>query len=213
MKEYTDNEIIECLRTRQSYVVRYLFSQYLPMIKYMIKQQGGSYEEAKDIFQEALMIILERLDNREFTLTCRFRTFLYCICEKLWKAELKKKRKAETYQKNNVVTVEDTDVSEQLDDDIHQEIFRKAYEEIDPVGKEILKLSWRGFFPMEIAKKLNYTNGYIRKKKSEVQNLLLEKVKNHPEYGNIRIPEEVVKNSMDRVIEDKRSELILADEK
>lgn len=164
------------------------------MIKYMVKQQGGSYEEAKDIFQEGLMIILERIDNREFTLTCKFRTFLYCICENLWKAELKKKQKAKTYLQSNVATVEDTDVSEQLDDVIHSEIFRKAYEEIDPVGKEILKLSWEGFIPKEIAKKLNYTNGYVRKKKSEVQTLLIEKVKSHPEYVNMRLSEEIMKN-------------------
>ena len=54
---------------------------------------------------------------------------------------------------------------------------------------------------MEIAKKLNYTNGYIRKKKSEVQTLLIEKVKSHPEYSNMRMPEEIVKNSVARVIE------------
>ncbi len=194
VKEYTDNEIIECLRTRQSYVVHYLFSQYLPMIKYMVKQQGGTYEDAKDIFQEGLMIILERIDNREFTLTCKFRTFLYCICENLWKAELKKSQKAENYLQNSVVTVEDADVSEKLDDNVHLGIFRKAYEEIDPAGRAILKLYWEGFSPQEIAGKLNYTYGYVKKKKSEAQARLIKKVKSHPEYKNMRVSEDIMKD-------------------
>ena len=64
MKEYTDNEIIECLRDRQSYVVHYLSDRYLPMIRLMVTQLGGTPEDAKDIFQEGLMVMLEKIDNK-----------------------------------------------------------------------------------------------------------------------------------------------------
>ncbi len=33
VQEFTDIEIIECLRERKSYVVRYLSDRYLPMIR------------------------------------------------------------------------------------------------------------------------------------------------------------------------------------
>ncbi len=164
------------------------------MIKYMVSQLSGTYEDAKDVFQEGLMIILEKIDNRNFTLTCKFKTFLYCICENLWKTALKKRQTAANYLQNNVVSEEYTDVSEQLDDNLRMEIFRKAYDKIDPTGKTILKLYWEGFSPQEIAEKLNYTYGYVKKKKSEVQALLIEKVRNHPEYKNIRVSEEITKN-------------------
>ncbi|MCJ7448507.1 MAG: hypothetical protein MUO72_12530 [Bacteroidales bacterium] len=51
MREYSDKEIIECLRDRQGYVVRYHFDKYLPMIRLMVSQLGGSVEDAKDIFR------------------------------------------------------------------------------------------------------------------------------------------------------------------
>ncbi len=194
VKEYSDNEIIECLRNRQSYVVHYLSDQCLPMIKYMVTHMGGTYEDAKDVFQEGLMIILEKIDNREFTLTCKFRTFIYCICENLWKTAIIKRQTAATYLQNSAATEEETDISEQLDDDLHLEIFRKAYDKIDNTGKKILKLYWEGFSPQEIAEKLNYTYGYVRKKKSEAQAQLIEKVRSHPEYKNMRMSEEITKN-------------------
>lgn len=164
------------------------------MIKYMVTQLGGTYEDAKDVFQEGLMIILEKIDNRNFTLTCKFKTYLYCICEYQWKTALTKRQTAANYLQNNVVPEEYTDISEQLDDDLRMVIFRKAYDKIDPAGKTILKLYWEGFSPQEIAEKLNYTYGYVKKKKCEAQALLIEKVKSHPEYKNIKMSEEIIKN-------------------
>jgi hypothetical protein len=81
VKEYTDNEIIECLKNRQSYVVRYLSDRYMPMIRLMVFRMGGTLEDAKDIFQDGLIIMLEKIDNGDFVLTCKFRTFLYVVCE------------------------------------------------------------------------------------------------------------------------------------
>jgi len=40
--------------------------------------------------------------------------------------------------------------------------------------------------PQEIAAKLSYTYGYVRKKKSEAQSELTEKVKRHPAYIRIK---------------------------
>ncbi len=193
MKEYTDSEIIECLRNRQSYVVLYLSDQYLPMIKNMVTHMGGNSEDAKDIFQEGLMIILEKIDSREFALTCKFKTFLYCICENLWKSVLIKRQSTVNYLQRQIDTEEDTDFSEQVDDDLSREIFMKSFKKLDKSGRKILKLYWKGYSPQEIAEKLNYSYGYVRKKKSESQAELIEKVKSHPDYRKMMESDEMAK--------------------
>jgi len=193
VKEYTDSEIIECLRNRQSYVVLYLSDQYLPMIKNMVIHMGGNSEDAKDIFQEGLMIILEKIDSREFALTCKFKTFLYCICENLWKSILIKRQSTVNYLQRQVDTEEDTDFSEQVDDDLSREIFMKSFKKLDKSGRKILKLYWKGYSPQEIAEKLNYSYGYVRKKKSESQAELIEKVKSHPDYRKMMESDEMAK--------------------
>jgi len=193
VKEYTDSEIIECLRNRQSYVVLYLSDQYLPMIKNMVTHMGGNSEDAKDIFQEGLMIILEKIDSREFALTCKFKTFLYCICENLWKSVLIKRQSTVNYLQRQIDTEEDTDFSEQVDDDLSREIFMKSFKKLDKSGRKILKLYWKGYSPQEIAEKLNYSYGYVRKKKSESQAELIEKVKSHPDYRKMMESDEMAK--------------------
>ena len=196
MKEFTDSEIVECLRDRRSYVVHYLSDRYLPMIRLMVTNLGGTSEDARDLFQEGLMIILEKIDSREFALTCKFKTFLYCICENLWKSVIISRRRAASYLARRVDTEDESDFTEMTDKKLYQEIFHKAFDTIDPAGKSILKLYWEEYSPKEIAEMLGYTYGYVRKKKCEAQAELIEKVKSHPDYKKIMESERVTKGTI-----------------
>ena len=86
MAKYSDQEIIDHLKERKSEAVRHIIRKYLPMVKYMVKEfrfsDGnilikGSEKDAEDIFQEALYIIIKKIDSGEFRLTAKFSTFLY----------------------------------------------------------------------------------------------------------------------------------------
>lgn len=193
MKEYTDNEIIECLRSRQSYVVRYLWDRYMPMIRLLVTRLGGTTENAKDIFQDGLMIMLEKIDSRQFTLTCSFKTFLYCVCGNLWKSALDKRHAAANYFNRMVDPADEKDISDLMDNKLYKDIFSEVFESLDSVSKNILKLYWQDIPPQEIADKLGYTYGYVRKKKCEAQAKLTEKVKNHARYKAIMSSDMVAK--------------------
>jgi RNA polymerase sigma factor (sigma-70 family) len=193
VKEFTDSEIIECLRNRQSYVVRYLWDRYMPMVRLIVTRMGGTSEDAKDIFQDGLMIMLEKIDSKQFILTCRFKTFLYCVCENLWKSALDKRHAAANYFTRMVDPDNEKDITDIMDNKLYEEIFREVFESLDPVSRNILKLYWQEVSPQEIADKLGYTYGYVRKKKCEAQAELTEKVKNHPGYKGIMNSEKVAK--------------------
>ena len=186
VKEYTDTEIIECLRSRQSYVVHYLSDAYLPMIRLMVTRMGGTAEDAKDIFQEGLMIMIKKTDDRNFSLNCRFKTFLYCVCKHLWESVIVKRTVASNYFKRRVEEDEGTDIAGEIDNEMYRGIFREVYETLDQVSRNVLKLYWEEVPPQEIADRLGYTYGYVRKKKCEAQAELVEKVKQHPEFIRIK---------------------------
>jgi RNA polymerase sigma factor (sigma-70 family) len=193
VKEYTDIEIIECLRNRQSYVVRYLSERYLPMIRLLVSQLGGTGEDARDIFQDGLIIMLEKIDNKNFVLTCKFKTYLYCVCENLWKSVLEKRRAAANYFTRREEAEGEKDFTEHIDREMYEQIFRDVFETLNPVSKTILKMYWQEISPQDIADKLGYTYGYVRKKKCEAQNELTEKVKRHPGYKRIMKTEDAAR--------------------
>ncbi len=186
-------EIIECLRSRQSYVVHYLSERYMPMIRLMVYHMGGSTEDAKDIFQDGLMIMLEKIDNKDFVFTCKFKTFFYSVCENLWKAVLMKRKSATNYLARRVDSEIPDDFTEIMDNKLYENIFSDVFQSLDAVSKKILNLYWQEKSPLEIAESLGYTYGYVRKKKCEAQGELIEKVKKHPEYKRIMNSENLVK--------------------
>jgi RNA polymerase sigma factor (sigma-70 family) len=193
MKEFSDHEIIECLRNRESYVVRYLSERYLPMIRLMVAKLGGTSEDAKDIFQDGLIIMLEKIDSNSFILTCKFKTFLFSVCENLWKSVLEKRKAAANYFVRRVDHLSDDDFSESLDDQLYEKMFWDVFETLDPVCREILKLYWQDYSQLEIAEKLGYTYGYVRKKKCECQAELLKRINKHRDYRRIKQSEETIK--------------------
>jgi len=152
----------------------------------MVTRLGGTPEDAKDIFQESLMIMLEKLDDNKFALTCKFKTFFYCVSENLWKSVIVKRRTAANYFNRRIEEDEEKDFTETSDNKLREDLFRNAYDSLDQVGKTILKLYWEQLSPQEIADKLGYTNGYVRKKKCEAQAELTEKVKRHPDFNMVR---------------------------
>jgi RNA polymerase sigma factor (sigma-70 family) len=194
VKEYTDQEIIECLKSRQSYVVRWLSDRYLPMIRLLVHQTGGTLDDAKDIFQDGLIVLLEKIDDNDFVLTCKFQTYLYCVCENLWNKILVKRKAAANYMQCRNEENDGVDFTERLDDPVYEKIFYDVFTTLDPACRKILKLYWKEMPPKEIARKLGVTYGYLRKKKCEGQSELIRKVKEHPDYIHIMDSEKVIKD-------------------
>ncbi len=159
----------------------------------MVAQSGGSVEDSRDIFQDGLIIMLEKIDSKDFVLTCKFKTYLYCVCENLWKTVLEKRRVASNYFLRRDEAESEKDFTEHLDRELYENIFHEVFETLDPVSKSILNMYWQDISPQEIADKLGYTYGYVRKKKSEAQSELTEKVKKHPGYKRIMETEQAAR--------------------
>lgn len=89
----TDNEIIDHLRNNKySRAIKGLYS-VLPSVKQYIKTNNGSGEDAKDIFQDALVILYKNVQAGEFVLSATLRTYLMAVVKNCWKQELRKRKK------------------------------------------------------------------------------------------------------------------------
>ena len=66
-------------------------------IQTMVRTHGGSRAEARDLFQDALVIIHEKAQDTGFTFSGSLAAYLYGICRNLWLAELRVKGKAEKH--------------------------------------------------------------------------------------------------------------------
>ena len=185
MKNYTDQEIIQGLKSGESYAVKYLAKENLPVIRYFISKNNGNDEDAKDIFQDALFIIIEKIYNDDFVLQGMLSTYLFAICKKLWLMALDKLKAAKNYELRRSIEHNENDFTEYGDSAFYENVFRQCFDSMDEVSQKILKMYWMEIPPVEIAEKLGYSYGYVRKKKSECMKELKSKIMEHPDYKEL----------------------------
>ncbi len=70
-----------------------IYKEVFPSIRYHILSNSGSEEDAEDIFQEALIILLSKIRTQTLKLSCSMKTYLYSICMNLWYKALRNRLK------------------------------------------------------------------------------------------------------------------------
>ncbi len=89
--EISDQEIIEGVSKGDSRAINRIYKSYFPSISRMIVNNNGSEDEAKDIFQEAVMVLYDKITQQKFELSSKLGTFLYAVSRRLWLKQLTRK--------------------------------------------------------------------------------------------------------------------------
>jgi RNA polymerase sigma factor (sigma-70 family) len=142
-KTYSDQEIIEGFKTMDPNVVNYVYSAYYKVVETFMVNHGGSYEDVKDVYQEALSAIFLKIQKQEFILNSAFGTYLFSVCKNLWMGELRKRKYAKDLksQLEQDASEEDTDslVMEFLQER-KEYLFRKHYATLDEECQNVIRL-------------------------------------------------------------------------
>ena len=185
METYTDREIIQGLKSGESYAVKFLAREFLPVISYFISKNSGNEEDAKDVFQDALFIVIEKINNNDFDVQGALSTYLFAICKHLWLIELDRQKAAKNYLLRHLIEAKEIDTSELVDTVFYENVFRQCFNAMDEISQKILKMYWMEISPIEIAEKLGYSYGYVRKRKSECMKELKNRIMVHPDYNEL----------------------------
>lgn len=96
-----DGEILQRIKRGDESALDYLYRKHYKMMAKMILRNSGTEDEAKDIFQDALIVFWEKVVSDKLVLTSKISTFLYSICQNLWRKELDRKSKLSAEQADN----------------------------------------------------------------------------------------------------------------
>ncbi len=89
-----DQRIIELIHQGQDEVAFKALYAHLPKVEHLVRQNSGRAGDAKDIFQDALIIFHRRVRGDGFVLTSSISTFLFAVCRNLWRDELRRRNKS-----------------------------------------------------------------------------------------------------------------------
>lgn len=80
----TDEQLLAGLARNEKSATETLYRDYFGMIQAFILNNNGSSEDARDIFQEAMIVLYEKATSGRFELTAQVKTYLYSVCRRLW---------------------------------------------------------------------------------------------------------------------------------
>jgi RNA polymerase sigma factor (sigma-70 family) len=86
-----ENEIIERISQGDEKALDFLYKKHYRMMTRLIVSNNGTEQEAKDIYQDALIVFWQKATSGNLVLTSKISTFLYSICLNLWRKELDRK--------------------------------------------------------------------------------------------------------------------------
>lgn len=78
------HHIISLLRAGDRLAYETLYSEHYRTVEKYIVKNSGSIDDAKDIFQDTLLILLQKLKADDFELTASLKTYIIAIAKNLW---------------------------------------------------------------------------------------------------------------------------------
>ena len=156
----SDEQLVAGIRDGDQMALKLLYQEHYPMIKHLITTNNGSEADAKDIYQEGIIVLYERIRSGEFELLSKLKTFIYAVCRRLWLKELRKMNRFTGDIENHE---QSENWGHQMDEIEQETAQRKMLEKnIDALGEPcktiIVDFFYHGFTMEEIAEKMNYTN-------------------------------------------------------
>ncbi len=147
-----DTEILEKIAKGDESALKYLYKKYYRMMTKLVITNNGTEDEAKDVYQDALIVFWQKVTSGNLVLTSRISTYLYSICLNLWRKELDRK---------NRLSREDKDEPQYMDNekDERARIIHECINQLGDTCKRILTYYYFEKMSMqEIAEKLEFAN-------------------------------------------------------
>lgn len=153
-----ETDYIRGLLTNDRHILKIIYANFSTRIAAHIQHYGGTNEDAKDVFHDALIIIYQKAQSPDFQLNSQFYTYLHSICHFIW--DRKKKKKS-----NNTVTIPEdirlidvTNVETEILEREKHRIFEDCLQKLGDICQQLLALFFEKENMETIAQKLNLKN-------------------------------------------------------
>ncbi len=159
--ELSETTYLEGLKSGNQELLNKVYSSNYPAIERMVLKNSGSSDEAKDVFQDAMLVFYKNISKEGFELTAAISTYIFAISRRLWLKRLKQKSKLSYDQEDASVEAFDFELISKNPD----EIMLRVVELLKQRGKNCLDILKRIYFNNQsfdqIADALGYASGQV----------------------------------------------------
>jgi RNA polymerase sigma factor (sigma-70 family) len=178
-KKISDICIIDGVRKQDDKILNWLYDNYFQSVKNYVRKNSGSEEDVSDVFQDSIIALYQQISENNLNLTTDLKGYFFGIARNVWNAQLRRKHRTTELD----IDLADEDETDIINDPILERIVSRAFQKLKPDQQTMLNLFSEGHSYEDIALQMNLKNEtYARRKKYLCKEVLLELVKEDPEY-------------------------------
>lgn len=185
--KYTDQDIIEGIKTQNKNILLYIYKQNFRSILKYIENNNGNESDAEDVFQDALLVIFEKIRKDELTLTCSFGTFLYSIAKHHWLRTLRaRNNQINSQEECDEIINNEPGITEILIQAERKKLVIQHYNTISEECKKIIKFLIDGFTLDEITKIMGFSSiQHTKNKRLKCKKYLITSIMANPRFKEL----------------------------
>lgn len=155
-----ENDLHECEQ-----VFRELYGAYFGMIENLVLSRKGTKEDAKDVFQDAIISFYNSVKRQRFKMNCSVSTYIYAIARNVWnKKQSKSGREISLPEDTSLDMVEDTNILDYLEQNETQKLIARVLVKMgEPCRKILYYFYYENLRMKRIADLLNFSSEQVAK--------------------------------------------------
>jgi len=168
--KYSDIDFINGIKANDETIIKALYHQYFKMIRHFVITNNGNEFDAKDVYHETLLALIQIIQKGNFTLTSSLSTFIYAIGKRIWLKKISKNKS--TSLKEDLYHSAFEGISDEMNEFLNQYEqeeyhLQKMHLALQSLGNPCYQLLKEFYFNRlsmeEIAEKLGYNNSDVAK--------------------------------------------------
>lgn len=183
-----DKRYIEAILKGDKKGIKAIYTSFLPRITNYIKKNSGTADDAKDVFQEALIVLFKKARQDNFKLTSAFYTYLFGIARNIWGNRLQQAgRRPTTSIPEEKEFADVNEFEEVIQEEERYQLFRSKLRAMGEDCQKLLKLFFKKVPMKEIVGLMGYSSvSYAKKRKFQCKEKLVSLVRKDPKFNTLR---------------------------
>lgn len=157
-QQYSDRQIIDGIKLGNDAILKYWYNRDYSYISSYILKNNGTLDDAKELFQDAFMVVYQKIVDDTFKLNASIKTFLYAVARNLWLKKLRDNSKLLDVT-DDINEVQMADITPEYDWETDEQE-QKIIEQLNKLGANCQKILKFYYFDKkrlrEITKLLSY---------------------------------------------------------
>ncbi len=186
-KQFSDEQLIRSLKNGNESAFKQIYHQCFKQAEIYITQNSGTINDAKDLFQEAMFVLVKKLRDPNFVLNVKPVTYLTAIVRNKWLDRLRQRKN------KPIVSIDDTNQTFELIEELEETnyeakhiLMEKVFTNIGTDCQQLLRAFYYEKRSLkEIAEIMSYTIAFVRVKKYRCMNSFKKKVMENPSFQTL----------------------------